>query len=84
MAETKYSKELAAAKIMLEDIGEELESEEKEDIKHGYERINEIIKKLESSKDHTTEQLLSEERTIEENQVTMSVKNLAPHHLYAN
>ena len=66
MAETKYSKELAAAKIMLEDIEEALESEEKEDIKHGYERINEIIKKLESSKDHTTELMLSEERTIEE------------------
>ena len=66
MAETKYSKELAAAKIMLEDIEEALESEEKEDIEHGYERINEIIKKLESSKDHTTELMLSEEKTIEE------------------
>ena len=65
MAETKYNKELAAAKIMLEDIEEALGSEEKEDVEHGYERINKVIKKLESSKDHTTELMLSEERTIE-------------------
>ncbi len=65
-AENKYNQELAAAKIALEDIEETLESEDKEDVDHGYNRINEIIKKLKSSTDHSTEHMLGEERSIEE------------------
>ena len=65
-SDSKYNTELAAAKILLEDIKETLEAEEKENIEHGYERINELIRKLESSKDQTTELMLSEEKTIEE------------------
>ena len=65
-SDEKFDEELAACKIILKDIEEALELGEKEDIDHGYKRISDVINKLESSKDQTTEAMLSEEKTIEE------------------
>ena len=65
-SDEKFDKELAASIIILDDIKEALESGEKEDIEHGYKRICDVINKLESAKDQTTEAMLSEEKAIEE------------------
>ena len=65
-SDEKFDQELAACKSILKDIEEALELGEKEDIEHGYKRISNVINKLESSKDQTTEAMLSEEKTIEE------------------
>ena len=65
-SEEKFNQELAACKVILEDIEEALESGEKEDVEYGYKRICDVINKLQSSKDETTEAMLSAEKTIEE------------------
>lgn len=65
-SDEKFDQELAACKIILEDIEEVLESGEREDVQHGYTRICDVINKLESSKDRATEGMLSDEKTIEE------------------
>lgn len=57
---------MLVGKLMLEDIEETLDDGEKEDIELAYERVGEMIKKLEMSKDETTEAMLGEEKTIEE------------------
>ena len=66
MAAGKYNRELNAAKLIQEDYEDALESEEKEDVNLAYERLCDAIKKLETSKDNTTEALLSEEKPLEE------------------
>ena len=63
-AEAKYNRELTSGQIVLEDVEEALESGEKEEIEVAYERICEIIKKLEISKDKSTEEMLGEERQL--------------------
>jgi len=65
-AEAKYNREITAGQIILEDVEEALESSEREEIKVVYEPICEIIKKLEISKDRSTEEMLGEEKTIDQ------------------
>ena len=65
-SDQKFNQELATSKIILDNIEEALESGEKKDVEHGYKRICDVINKLESSKDQTTEAMLSKEKTIEE------------------
>ena len=65
-AEAKYNRELTSGQIVLEDVEEALESREKEEIEVAYERICEIIKKLEISKDKSIEEMLGEEKTIDQ------------------
>ena len=65
-AEAKYNRELKSGQIVLEDVEEALESREKEEIEVAYERICEIIKKLEISKDKSIEEMLGEEKTIDQ------------------
>ena len=49
-AEAKYNREITTGQVVLEDVEEALESGEREEIEVAYERICEIIKKLEMSK----------------------------------
>jgi len=57
-AEAKYNREITTGQVVLEDVEEALESGEREEIEVAYERICEIIKKLEMSKDRSTEEML--------------------------
>lgn len=65
-AEAKYNQELTTGQIEMEDVQEALESGEKEEIEVAYERICEITKKLEISKDNITQEMLAEEKTIDQ------------------
>ena len=65
-AEAKYNQELTTGQIVMEDVQETLESGEKEEFDVAYERICEITKKLEISKDKITEEMLAEEKTIDQ------------------
>ena len=65
-AEAKYNRELTSGQIVLEDVEEALKSREKEEIEVAYERICELINKLEISKDKCTEEMLGEEKTIDQ------------------
>ena len=60
-----YKKGLLLGKIVLEDIEETLKGGDKEDIVLGYEKLREVIRKLEMSKDKTTEEIHDAEKTIE-------------------
>lgn len=59
--EEKYEK-LAIAKLKLEDIVEFSDSEFKEDVLLAYNQIGELIKRLETSKDGTTDCLIDADK----------------------
>ena len=51
----KYTVELETSKLMLEDSDDVLDLGEREDVVLAYERVCNMIKRLEKSKDDTTE-----------------------------
>ena len=62
----KYTVELETSKLMLEDSEDVLDLGERDDVVLAYERVCNMIKRLEKSKDDTTEAMLNEEKTLDE------------------
>ena len=63
--EEKFNKQMAIADLKLEKIWGLATSEETEDVSIAYERIGELIKRLEKSKDATTEYLMESDKDLE-------------------
>ena len=63
--EEKFNKQMAIADLKLEEIWGLAASEETEDVSIAYERIGELIKRLEKSKDATTEYLMASDKVLE-------------------
>lgn len=63
--EAKYGKQLAIAKLKLDGILELSGSEFMEDVSLAYNQIGELIKRLEMSKDGTTDCLIDEDKDLE-------------------
>ena len=62
----KYTVELETRKLMLEDSEDILDLGEREVVGLAYEKLCDMIKRLEKSKDDTTEAMLSEEKALDE------------------
>ena len=62
----KYMVELETIKLMSEDSEDVLDLGEREDVVLAYDRVCNMIKRLEKSKDDTTEAMLNEEKTLDE------------------
>ena len=60
----KLDQELVASNIIPDDIREALALGEKKHLEHGYQRICDVLNKLEPSKDQATEAMLSEEQAM--------------------
>ena len=63
--EEKFNKQMAIADLKLEEIWGLAASEETEDVSITYEWIGELIKRLEKSKDATTEYLMESDKDLE-------------------
>lgn len=66
--EEKFSKQLAIAKLKLDEILELSNSEYNEDVSLAYEQIGGLIKRLELSKDGTTDYLIDTGKDLEVHQ----------------
>ena len=62
----KYTLELETSKLILEDSEDVLDLGEREDVVLAFERVCNMIKRLEKSKVDTTEAMLNEEKTLDE------------------